>query len=133
NMDSGMFMPVQMAAARALALGPEWYAELNATYSLRREKVFRLLDLLNCRYDERQAGMFVWARIPGRYADGYALSDAVLSSARVFITPGGIFGSRGRGYIRVSLCASEQTLENALRRIQAAGPFETMTVNPGIQ
>lgn len=117
NMDSGMFMPVQMAAAKALDLGPEWYRELNETYSERREKVFTLLDLLNCSYDKGQAGMFVWANIPQEYTDGYQLSDAVLKRARVFITPGGIFGSKGKGYIRVSLCASGQTLEEALRRI----------------
>lgn len=121
NMDSGMFLPVQMAAAKALSLGPEWYRELNETYSARREKAFNLLDLLDCSYDRQQSGMFVWARIPSSCADGYALSDEVLKSARVFITPGGIFGSMGRSYVRVSLCATTGTLENAITRISAAG------------
>jgi len=117
NMDSGMFLPVQEAAAVALSLGPEWYADLNNTYRRRREKVYRLLDLLRCRYDRSQAGLFIWAAIPDHYADGYALSDEVLSQARVFITPGGIFGENGKSYIRVSLCASETVLEEALGRI----------------
>ena len=118
NMDSGMFLPVQMAAAKALSLGPEWYSSLNETYSARREKAFSLLDLLECTYDRQQAGMFVWAKTPPSHADGYALSDAVLAAARVFITPGGIFGSMGTPYIRISLCAPAETLEKAITRIK---------------
>lgn len=117
NMDSGMFLPVQMAAAKALSLGPEWYSELNDTYRRRREKVYQLLDALGCNYDRKQVGLFVWARIPESYTDGYALSDEVLHRSRVFITPGGIFGDAGMSYIRVSLCATESTLEQASNRI----------------
>ncbi|MEO6548180.1 MAG: aminotransferase class I/II-fold pyridoxal phosphate-dependent enzyme [Ferruginibacter sp.] len=120
NMDSGMFLPVQLAAAKALELGIEWHDEVNKVYRQRREKVFDLLNLLECTYDANQAGMFVWAAIPSRYADGYALSDKVLQSANVFITPGGIFGSAGNGYIRVSLCATEQKIEEAITRIKAS-------------
>lgn len=121
NMDSGMFLPVQLAAARALNLGPEWYQELNEVYAGRREKAFRLLDLLGCTYQRSQAGMFVWARIPAAYHDGYALSDQILHAARVFITPGGIFGSMGLPYIRISLCATEDTLSRAIDRISQTG------------
>ncbi len=120
NMDSGMFLPVQMAAAKALSLGSEWYVELNNTYRNRREKVFRLLDTLKCSYDKGQVGLFIWAKIPESYADGYALSDEVLQRSRVFITPGGIFGSAGSAYIRVSLCATESTLDQAYKRIVLA-------------
>ncbi|NSL90532.1 aminotransferase class I/II-fold pyridoxal phosphate-dependent enzyme [Chitinophaga sp. Mgbs1] len=120
NMDSGMFQPLQMAAVKALELGPEWYAALNTIYRARREKVFRLLDLLGCRYDKNQVGMFVWAAIPGDNADGYTLSDTVLHKARVFITPGGIFGSNGNGYIRVSLCQDEKVFQEAIDRIKNA-------------
>lgn len=120
NMDSGMFLPVQLAAAKALSLGPEWYAELNDTYRNRRKRVFQLLDALGCTYDPSQVGLFVWARIPAAYADGYALSDEILQKSRVFITPGGIFGSGGDAYIRVSLCATEATLETAMERISKA-------------
>src|SRR5690606_33861559 len=119
NMDSGMFLPVQLAAAKALSLGPEWYAELNEIYAARREKAFQLLDLIQCTYDRQQAGMFVWAKAPAASADGYALSDAILYGARVFITPGGIFGSQGRPYIRISLCAPEETLQAAIDRIRS--------------
>src|SRR3546814_18630874 len=73
NMDSGMFLPVQLAAAKALSLGPEWYAQLNNTYAARREKAFHLLDLIQCTYDRQQSGMFVWAKTPASGADGYAL------------------------------------------------------------
>ncbi len=118
NMDSGMFLPVQLAAAKALELGKEWHDEVNAVYKKRREKVFELLRLLQCDFDAAQAGMFVWAAIPAKYKDGYALSDEVLYKANVFITPGGIFGSAGNGYIRVSLCSTEGKFEEAIERIK---------------
>ncbi len=117
NMDSGMFLPVQLAAAKALSLGKDWYNELNKVYRERRELVFKILNVLNCSYDPQQVGMFVWAKVPAGYKDGYALSDEVLYNKNVFITPGGIFGSNGNGYIRVSLCAKKEVLEEALKRI----------------
>lgn len=119
NMDSGMLYPVQVAASKALSVGPEWYQGLNTAYGSRREKVYDLLSHLNCRYDKQQVGMFVWAKIPDSYKDAYELSDQILTKARVFITPGGIFGSQGMNYIRISLCASEQTLDEAINRIKA--------------
>jgi LL-diaminopimelate aminotransferase len=118
NMDSGMFQPVQMAAVAALELGPEWYAQLNTIYAGRRKKVFELLNLLGAEFDQQQAGMFVWAKIPAGYADGYAVSDAVLHKAQVFITPGGIFGANGQQYIRVSLCRDEQVFAEAIDRVR---------------
>ncbi len=120
NMDSGMFLPVQLAAAQALSLGSDWYAGLNDTYRRRREKVYVLLDTLGCSYDLDQVGLFVWAKIPAGYADGYALSDEILQKARVFITPGGIFGTAGNSYIRASLCAAENVLDEAIIRIANA-------------
>lgn len=117
NMDSGMFLPVQLAAAKALSLGNEWHEQVNEIYRKRREKVFQLLDALQCSYDRQQVGLFVWARIPGRYKDGYALSDEVLYERNVFITPGGIFGDAGLQYVRVSLCSSEEKLDEAIGRI----------------
>lgn len=119
NMDSGMFLPVQLAAAKALGLGKEWHASVNEVYRTRREKVFQLLDLLGCKYAKDQAGMFVWAAIPEKYKDGFALSDEVLSKNRVFITPGGIFGKAGKPYIRVSLCSPVEKFEEAILRILA--------------
>ncbi len=120
NMDSGMFLPVQLAAAKALRLGRDWYNSLNAMYKKRREKVFALLQLLDCTFSTTQAGMFVWAKIPGSYKDGYALSDEVLYASNVFITPGGIFGSAGRQYVRISLCCTEEKIEQGMNRIKAS-------------
>jgi LL-diaminopimelate aminotransferase len=117
NMDSGMFLPIQLAAAKALSLGKDWYDSINTIYAARREKVFQLLDLLECDYDKGQAGMFVWAKVPITYKDGFVLSDHVLYNHQVFITPGGIFGSAGNGYVRISLCASEEKLDEAIKRI----------------
>ena len=118
NMDSGMFLPVQLAAAKALGLGKEWYSSINNIYQQRREKVFALLELLQCEFSRRQAGMFVWAKIPAGYKDGYALSDDVLYKANVFITPGGIFGDAGNNYVRVSLCCKEENIDAAIVRVQ---------------
>lgn len=121
NMDSGMFLPVQLAAAKALTLGKDWHDEVNAAYSKRRNKVFALLDLLGCTYSKEQAGMFVWASIPAKYKDGFELSDEVLYQCGVFITPGGIFGTAGNQYIRVSLCSPEEKFEEAINRIMLRG------------
>jgi LL-diaminopimelate aminotransferase len=117
NMDSGMFLPLQLAAARALNLESQWYDEVNAVYKKRREKAYELLDLLQCIYSKDQAGMFLWAAIPENYKDAYELSDEVLYKARVFITPGGIFGTAGEKYLRVSLCSTGEKFNGAIRRI----------------
>jgi aspartate/methionine/tyrosine aminotransferase len=117
NMDSGMFLPVQLAAAKALGLGKEWYDEVNRVYNERRLKVFELLDLLGTKYSMKQAGLFVWAKIPSKYKTGFELSDDVLYNSNVFITPGGIFGDSGDKYVRVSLCAPVEKFEEAIRRI----------------
>ncbi len=117
NMDSGMFLPLQLAAAKALSLDRDWHEQVNAVYRKRREKVFELLNALNCTYNVQQAGLFVWASIPQEYKDGYELSDEVLYNKQVFITPGGIFGSAGTKYVRISLCSQEDKLEEAVRRI----------------
>ncbi|MBC7826927.1 MAG: aminotransferase class I/II-fold pyridoxal phosphate-dependent enzyme [Chitinophagaceae bacterium] len=121
NMDSGMFLPVQAAAAKALTLGKDWYRQLNTVYKTRRSIVFDLLDLLQCDFDKNQAGMFVWASINDEFKNGYELSDKILNNAGVFITPGGIFGSAGENYIRVSLCSTEQKLQESISRIKQSG------------
>jgi LL-diaminopimelate aminotransferase len=118
NMDSGMFLPLQLAAARALQLPPDFHAAVNDVYRARRKKVIELLQTLNCVFDEKQAGLFVWAAIPAACKDGYELSDKVLYESNVFITPGGIFGSAGDQYVRVSLCSTEDKITDAIDRIK---------------
>ena len=118
NMDSGMFLPLQLAAAKALELEENFHAEVNKVYRQRREKVIDLLQLLHCTFDEKQAGLFVWAAIPAGYKDGYELCDKVLYESNVFITPGGIFGNAGDKYVRVSLCSSLEKIEEAIERIK---------------
>lgn len=118
NMDSGMFLPVQMAAATALGLDDDWYRNVNQIYHQRRERVFELLDLVGCKYSKDQSGLFVWAAIPKKYKDGYELSDEILYNSQVFITPGGIFGNGGNKFIRVSLCGSMERFEEAIKRIK---------------
>ena len=117
NMDSGMFLPLQLAAVKALGLGSDWYQQVNAIYGERRNKVYQILDMLECSYSKDQVGLFVWAKIPNSYADGYALSDSVLYGANVFLTPGGIFGSQGDRYIRISLCGDVSRFDQAIARI----------------
>ncbi|MFL5789023.1 MAG: pyridoxal phosphate-dependent aminotransferase [Flavisolibacter sp.] len=118
NMDSGMFLPVQLAASKALSLGKDWYDEVNSVYRSRRKIAYELLDMLNCTYSREQAGMFLWAKIPSAFKDSYSLSDDVLYKARVFITPGAIFGSAGYGFIRVSLCSPEEKFTLSIERIK---------------
>ena len=117
NMDSGMFLPVQLAAAKALSLDQNWYKALNVQYESRRSEVFKILDQVGCDYSTDQVGLFVWAKTPSNYSDGYAFSDEILNNYKVFITPGGIFGEGGVGYIRVSLCANLETLKEAALRM----------------
>lgn len=122
NMDSGMFLPIQLAAARALTLGKDWHEELNGIYRQRRDKVFELLQLLGCKFSREQAGMFAWAKVPSKHKNGYELSDEILYNSNVFITPGGIFGDAGNNYIRISLCAPVTKFEEAMARIQQSTP-----------
>lgn len=119
NMDSGQFLPMQEAAATALALGDEWYAELNEEYYAREAYGYRLLDALGCLYRKGQAGLFIWAELPAEFeGDCYAFSDRVLERCGVFVTPGGIFGSEGDRYIRISLCAKREQLAEAIEAIE---------------
>ena len=119
NMDSGQFLPMQEAAATALALGDEWYAELNEEYYAREAYGYRLLDALGCSYRKGQAGLFIWAELPAEFeGDCYAFSDRVLERCGVFVTPGGIFGSEGDRYIRISLCAKREQLAEAIEAIE---------------
>lgn len=120
NMDSGMYRPVQEAAAVALA-DSAFAAEHSTTYRRRRATVYRILDALECDYQQDQAGLFVWAQAPGNHT-GQSLSDRVLDSANVFITPGFIFGSAGTAYVRISLCAAENRLDETLIRIKKLQP-----------
>jgi LL-diaminopimelate aminotransferase len=117
NMDSGMFLPVQLAAATALSLDKSWYESQNVIYRRRRQIAFRIMEALDCTLEKDQTGMFLWGRIPENYTDSYQYSDEVLHSARVFVTPGGIFGSQGNKYLRLSLCTPETGLQTSLNRI----------------
>lgn len=120
NMDSGMFYPVQAAAAEALALGEEWFEKLNTTYYAREVHGYELLDALGCNYVKGQAGLFVWAAMPEDFdGDCFAFSDKVLNECDVFVTPGGIFGSEGEKYIRISLCMPAERLAEAAERVKS--------------
>ena len=119
NIDSGTFRGLQLAAAEAYRNTPEWHRQANiTTYASRRRYAEQIMQALGCAYDPKQVGMFLWGRIPGSYANAEQLTERVLHEARVFITPGFIFGSNGERYIRISLCAKEEKLEAALRRIE---------------
>lgn len=119
NMDSGMFYPMQAAAAEALDLDEEWYRDLNRIYREREVIGFELLDLMGCSYAKPQSGLFVWGRLPEGVGDCFEFSDKLLYGCGVFITPGGIFGSEGNNYIRISLCSPVEVLLRAKERIAA--------------
>ena len=118
NMDSGQFKPMMLAATKALQAPKEWYSTLNAEYSRRREVAEKIMDALGCSFDQRQRGLFLWGRIPEEASSAEAFCDDILYNARVFITPGFIFGSNGERYARISLCATVENLERALKRIE---------------
>lgn len=117
NMDSGMFLPVQMAAAEALNNPESWYDKINKVYLSRRKTVEEIMDILGCRYDKSQVGLFVWGRIPENIPGCEDYVEEILNRSHVFITPGFIFGDNGERYIRISLCAAEKRLEEAKERI----------------
>lgn len=118
NVDSGMYKPLQLAAAEALKAPRAWYDANNAAYTKRKKLAFAILDKLECTYDLNQTGMFVWAKLPDHIECVADFSDDILMKAHVFITPGFIFGENGKRYVRISLCSSETMLEEALRRIK---------------
>ena len=120
NIDSGTFRPLQLAAAQAYQNSDEWHWQANIdTYARRRRLAEEIMTTLGCTFDPTQVGMFLWGRIPDHYDDVEQLTERVLHEARVFITPGFIFGSNGQRYIRISLCAKEERFQEALRRISA--------------
>ncbi len=121
NIDSGTFRGIQLAAAEAYRNSEQWHREANIeTYSRRRKYAEQIMEVLGCKYDPNQVGMFLWGKIPEKYANAEELTERVLHEARVFITPGFIFGSKGERYIRISLCAKEGKIEQALERIKKA-------------
>lgn len=118
NIDSGQFKPVMEAAVKALDLPESWYAELNAVYSSRRRVAEKIMDALGCGFDSGQKGLFLWGRLPEGASDSATFAQRILEEARVFLVPGFIFGSNGEGYIRISLCATEERMQTALERIE---------------
>ncbi len=131
QMDSGMYKPLQLAAVEALRQGPEWFAQLNAEYKRRRVLAGEIFDMLGAEYDRNSVGMFLWGKVTGCHSEraervekspGEIVSDRVLYEAGVFMTPGFIFGKNGEGYIRISLCAKPEVLQEAARCISACHP-----------
>jgi aspartate/methionine/tyrosine aminotransferase len=118
NMDSGMFLAMQKAAIEALQNQESWYGLINSVYAKRRKIVEDIMGLLKCKYDKSQVGLFVWGRIPEEIPDCESYVENILLKALVFITPGFIFGKNGERFIRISLCATEEKLNEAKNRIQ---------------
>jgi aspartate/methionine/tyrosine aminotransferase len=118
NMDSGMFLAMQKAAIEALKNQESWYGLINSVYSKRRRIVEEIMTLLNCKFDKSQVGLFVWGRIPDEIKDCETWIEDLLMKTMVFITPGFIFGKNGERYIRISLCATEERLNEARKRLE---------------
>ncbi|MEE1207865.1 MAG: aminotransferase class I/II-fold pyridoxal phosphate-dependent enzyme [Muribaculaceae bacterium] len=124
NVDSGQFRPVMLAAAEALNAPDKWYEDLNKMYAERRRVAEKVMEALGCKFDPAQRGLFLWGRIPDSCPGSEAMADEVLEKARVFITPGFIFGKNGDRYVRISLCATPERLKEAHRRISEAFPHK---------
>lgn len=133
NVDSGQFLPMQLAAARALECDAAWYAEQNRQYRSRRILIEELMCALHCTFDSSQQGIFLWGRIPNTYSDAAELCDKLLYQAGIFIAPGFIFGSQGNQYIRISLCSPEEQIREALRRVRQLGDQEKNKLEPRVQ
>lgn len=118
NIDSGQFRPLMLAAVEALRQNKEWYESLNAIYAKRRLIAEEIMTALGCHFDSKQSGLFLWGKIPDTADSSEQLADNILYNAHVFITPGFIFGSNGERYIRISLCAKEDKMLEALKRIK---------------
>ena len=119
NIESGQFKPMQYAAAKALQADKSWYDGMNRVYRSRRDLAGQIMEALGCTYDEQQVGMFLWGRIPDSAESAEAIANKVLYEARVFLTPGFIFGNRGERYIRISLCCKNEALQEALNRVKS--------------
>lgn len=118
NIDSGQFKPMQLATVAALQNTREWHNEMNRIYAERRVWAEKIMDLLNCKYDKTQVGLFVWGKLPESVSSSKDFIDDILYNARVFITPGVIFGSNGEGYIRISLGSAVERIQEAYERIK---------------
>jgi len=119
NVDSGMYRPMMVAAAKALENSDDWHNEMNQVYARRRELAFQIMDMLECRYDKNQVGLFVWGKIADKWEDAGEIADKILYEKSVFITPGFIFGDGGKRFLRISLCSPESMLKETLNRIQS--------------
>lgn len=120
NQDSGMFYGLQAAATEALNSPDSWYDDINGIYAERRFKVFEIFDILNCKYDISQVGMFIWAKIPDNIESVADFADKILYESNIFITPGFIFGSNGNRYVRISLCADVKIYDETIERLKIA-------------
>jgi aspartate/methionine/tyrosine aminotransferase len=118
NMDSGMFYGIQKGAIAALNLDKSWFEDLNKVYLKRRKLIWNIADKLNCSYDKNSKGLFVWAKLPNHIKSSEQYIDTLLKEKKIFIAPGTIFGSKGEGYIRFSLCIDEVKINEALKRIE---------------
>ena len=117
NMDSGMYKGIQLAAIKALELDDTWYDQQNSIYTKRREKVWKIMDALDCKYDKQTSGLFVWGKLPDKISKSEVFVEDLIEATGVFITPGFIFGSNGEDYVRIALCSPLDTLEEALNLI----------------
>jgi len=115
-MDSGMFYGIQKGAIEALKLEKEWFGKQDTIYTNRRNLIFQLAEKLNCTFDKNSVGLFVWAKLPGEVKSSVEFIDEILLKKHIFITPGIIFGSNGEGYIRFSLCVTEEKIQEAISR-----------------
>lgn len=117
NMDSGMFLPIQIGAIDALNQGNDWYRDLNEIYLKRKKIVFKICEKLNLKFDKNGSGLFIWAKISDEFKTSEEFINELLHKKNIFITPGSIFGSNGEGYVRISLCCNEKELNKALKRL----------------
>ena len=113
NMDSGMALPIQIAAAAALSADSSWFKSINKEYKKRMAIALDIAGIIGCKAPNNHSGMFLWIKIPDHEESAEVLADKILYQTGVFITPGSVFGSNGKRFLRISLCANENMLNEA--------------------
>ena len=119
NMDSGMFFGIQKGAIAALKMKPEWFEKLNEIYNKRKELILTLINKIGAKIESKSVGLFLWAKIPEGNISSEEFVDKILYEKNIFITPGTVFGIQGEGYIRFSLCVSEEIIIEAINRFKS--------------
>jgi len=121
NIDSGIPQAIQLMAIEALKGPQDVIAEHNSIYQARRDRVCEVLTGLGLRALKPKASLYVWAGLPAGVTD-VEFASRLIEETAVVVTPGTGYGQQGAGYIRISLTAPTERVEEAMNRLAAWKP-----------